>query len=97
VARVGGRPVVFRGGIAANGTAIPAEGKVVQLQFRLPGLPWSEFRTIHTDPHGHFHYAYRFADDDSRGVRFQFRAYAPAQAGWPFEPAGSLPVQVLGR
>jgi hypothetical protein len=96
VASVGGRPVVFRGGVAADGAKIPAEGKTVQLQFRLPGLPWSEFRTIHTDPHGHFRYAYRFADDDSRGVRFQFRAYAPAQAGWPFEPAGSLPVQVLG-
>ena len=97
VARIGGRPVVFRGGVAARGTAIPAEGKTVQLQFRLPGLPWSEFRTIHTDPHGHFHYAYRFADDDSRGAHFQFRAYAPAQAGWPYEPAGSLPVAVLGR
>jgi hypothetical protein len=97
LARVGGKPVVFRGGVAGNGAAIPAEGKTVQLQFRLPGLPWSEFRTIHTDPRGHFHYAYRFADDDSRGARFQFRAYAPAQAGWPYEPAGSLPVQVLGR
>lgn len=96
LARVGGRPVVFRGGVAGSGAAIPVGGKTVQLQFRLPGLPWSEFRTIHTDPHGHFHYAYRFADDDSRGVRFQFRAFAPAQAGWPFEPAGSLPVQVLG-
>jgi hypothetical protein len=95
VARVGGPPLVFRGGVA--GDAIPAEGKTVQLQFRLPGLPWSEFRTIHTDPHGHFRYAYRFADDDSRGARFQFRAFAPAQAGWPYEPAGSLPVQVLGR
>jgi hypothetical protein len=95
VARVGGKPVVFRGGVA--GGAIPAEGKTVQLQFRLPGLPWSEFRTIRTDPRGHFRYAYRFADDDSRGARFQFRAYAPAQAGWPYEPAGSLPVQVLGR
>jgi hypothetical protein len=94
VARVGGKPVVFRGGVA--GDAIPAEGKTVQLQFRLPGLPWSEFRTIRTDPRGHFRYAYRFADDDSRGVRFQFRAYAPAQAGWPYEPAGSLPVQVRG-
>jgi hypothetical protein len=96
VARVGGRPVVFRGGVAGSGAAIPAEGKTVQLQFRLAGLPWSEFRTIRTDPHGHFRYAYRFADDDSRGARFQFRAFAPAQAGWPFEPAGSLPVQVLG-
>jgi uncharacterized Zn-binding protein involved in type VI secretion len=96
IARVGGRPVVFRGGVACSGAAIPAGGKTVQLQFRLAGLPWSEFRTIRTDPHGHFRYAYRFADDDSRGVRFQFRAFAPAQAGWPFEPAGSLPVQVLG-
>lgn len=95
VAKVGGKPVVFRGGVA--GDAIPPEGKTVQLQFRLPGLPWSEFRTIRTGPRGHFRYAYRFADDDSRGVRFQFRAYAPAQAGWPYEPAGSLPVQVLGR
>lgn len=46
VARVGGRPVVFRGGVSAGGAGIPAEGKAVQLQFRLPGLPWGEFRTI---------------------------------------------------
>ncbi|HEV7398997.1 MAG TPA: hypothetical protein VGN84_01885 [Solirubrobacterales bacterium] len=96
LARVGGQPVVFRGGVVDSGVAMPAEGKVVQLQFRLPGLPWREFRTVHTDSHGHFRYAYRFADDDSRGVRFQFRAFAPAQTGWPFEPASSLPVQVLG-
>lgn len=96
-AAIGGAPVVFRGKVATDGAAIPRDGKVVQLQFRLPGLPWSEFRTIRTDRRGRFHYAYRFADDDSRGVRFQFRAFAPAQAGWPFEPAGSLPVAVRGR
>jgi hypothetical protein len=96
VAKVGGRPILFSGRVAASGGLIPAEGKAVQLQFRLPGLPWSEFRTIKTDPRGRFHYAYRFADDDSRGVRFQFRAFAPAQAGWPFEPASSTPVAVSG-
>jgi uncharacterized Zn-binding protein involved in type VI secretion len=96
VATVGGRPVVFRGKVIGAGATIPDEGKTVQLQFRLPGLPWSEFRTIRTDPRGDFRYAYRFADDDSRGVRFQFRAYAPAQAGWPFEPAGSPPVSIAG-
>jgi hypothetical protein len=96
VARVGGAPLVFRGRVASRGAAMPADGKVVQLQFRLPGLPWSEFRSVKTDQDGRFRYAYRFSDDDSRGVRFQFRAYAPAQAGWPFEPAGSLPVSVLG-
>jgi hypothetical protein len=94
-AAVGGRPIVFRGGVA--GGAIPADGKTVELQFRLPGTSWSEFRTIRTDRQGHFHYAYRFADDDSRGTRFRFRAFAPAQAGWPFEPAGSAPLAVRGR
>jgi hypothetical protein len=96
VARIGGPPLVFRGRVASHGAAMPTEGKVVQLQFRLPGLPWSEFRSVRTGPDGRFRYAYRFSDNDSRGARFQFRAYAPAQAGWPFEPAGSLPVSVLG-
>ena len=96
VARVGGRPVVFRGRVATGGVRLPRTGKAVQLQFRLAGTPWSEFRTVRTNRRGRFRYAYRFADDDSRGVRFQFRAYATAQAGWPYEPAGSLPVTVLG-
>jgi hypothetical protein len=97
VAKVGGGPLVFRGGVAAAPGTIPPSGVSVQLQFRLPGLPWSEFRTIQTDRRGHFRYAYRFSDDDSRGTTFQFRAYAPAQDGWPYEPAGSLPVVVRGR
>lgn len=96
VAKVGGSPIVFRGKVASEGAMMPVDGKVVQLQFRLPGLPWSEFRSVRSGPNGRFRYAYRFSDDDSRGARFQFRAYAPAQAGWPFEPAGSLPVSVLG-
>jgi hypothetical protein len=95
-ARIGGAPLIFRGKVGGRGAAMPTDGKVVQLQFRLPGLPWSEFRSVRTGLDGRFRYAYRFSDDDSRGVRFQFRAYAPAQAGWPFEPAGSLPVAVLG-
>lgn len=96
-AEIGGRPIVFSGRVFSRGAEILAKGKAVELQFRLPGLPWSEFRTIRTDGGGRFRYAYSFADDDSRGVRFQFRAFAPAQAGWPFEPAGSAPVVVSGR
>ena len=43
-ATVGGAPVVF------NGCVAPADpGHRVELQFRLPGLPWSEFRTVETD------------------------------------------------
>jgi hypothetical protein len=96
VARVGGPPLVFSGRVVSPPSAIPPGGKTVQLQFRLAGLPWSAFRTIQTDRHGHFRYAYRFSDDDSRGARFQFRAYAPAQDSWPYEPAGSRPILVNG-
>lgn len=95
VAEVGGRPLVFSGRVA--GTPLPPDGKVVELQFRLPARDWSEFRTVTADARGRFRYAYRFVDDDSRGARFQFRAFAPAQAGWPYEAAGSRPVTVSGR
>jgi hypothetical protein len=97
VATVGGRPLVFSGRVGARGCAIPTTGKAVELQFKLPGLPWSEFRTIKTDARGRFRYAYRFSDDDSRGARFRFRAYAPAQGDWPYEPGGSRAVAVRGR
>jgi hypothetical protein len=97
VARIGGQPIVFRGRVAAAGSEIPPGGVYLQLQFRLPGIPWTEFRTIQTDPRGRFRYPYRFSDDDSRGVRFRFRAYAPAQDDWPYEPGSSRPVAVRGR
>jgi hypothetical protein len=96
-ARIGGAAIVFSGGVGDLGAPIPAGGKPVELQFRFPGSDWSEFRTVQTDAHGHFRYAYKFSDDDSRGIRFQFRAFAPAQDGWPYEPAFSRPVFVTGR
>jgi hypothetical protein len=96
VARVGGRPVVFQGSVATAGAEIPVAGKYVQIQFRAAGVPWTELRTVATDGHGRFRCAYRFSDDDSRGVRFQFRAYAPAQSDWPYEAGASRPVAVRG-
>lgn len=96
-ARVGGKPLVFVGRVVAEPGTIPREGVPVQLQFRLSHSPWSEFRTVQTNRGGRFRYAYRFTDDDSRGVSFQFRAYVPAQEGWPYEPTGSRPVLVRGR
>ncbi|HEV7769399.1 MAG TPA: hypothetical protein VGO66_01945 [Solirubrobacterales bacterium] len=95
-AAIGGRPVVFSGTVE-DGEAIPPQGKAVELQFRLPGLPWTQFRTIQTDSRGRFRHPYRFSDDDSRGVRFHLRAFVPAEEGWPYEPAASRPVTVTGR
>jgi hypothetical protein len=96
-ARIGGAPVVFRGSVGRTGTAPSGEGLPVELQFRYPGAGWSEFRTVETDARGRFRYPYRFSDDDSRGVRFQFRAYVGKKEGWPYEPAFSRPVAVRGR
>jgi hypothetical protein len=96
-AKVGGAPVVFSGSVDQAGTAASEEGLPVELQFRYPGADWSGFRTLATDARGRFRYAYRFSDDDSRGVRFQFRAYVKGREGWPYEPAFSRPVAVTGR
>jgi 5-hydroxyisourate hydrolase-like protein (transthyretin family) len=97
-ARVGGAPVVFSGRVAARGAkAGAATGLAVELQFRFRGGAWSEFRTVETDARGRFRYAYRFSDDDSRGVRFQFRAHVKGREGWPYEPSASRPVIVTGR
>lgn len=93
---IGGRPVIFRGRVETPGGA-PPSGVPVALQFRLPGLPWSEFRTVTTDRHGRFRYPYAFTDDDSRGVHFRFRALVAAHDGWPYATGASRPVVVTGR
>jgi hypothetical protein len=93
---VGGAPILFSGRIAHLGAAIPA-GLPVQLQYRLAGSEWRTFRTVQTDPIGSFRYPYSFSDDDSRGIRFQFRAFVAAQPGWPYEAAASRPILVTGR
>jgi hypothetical protein len=96
-ATIGGAPVLFSGRVGSRGARIPRSGLPVELQFRVPGSPWSEFRTVQTDPHGRFRYAYAFSDDDSRGIRFQFRAAAVPQENWPYERAASRAVAVTGR
>jgi hypothetical protein len=95
-ANVGGRPIVFSGRVMRRGAATVA-GLPVELQFRFRGGGWSEFRTVEADTRGRFRYRYRFSDDDSRGVRFQFRAHVKGREGWPYGPGTSRPVQVTGR
>jgi 5-hydroxyisourate hydrolase-like protein (transthyretin family) len=97
-ARVGGPPIVFSGRVAARGAKGGAvAGLAVELQFRFRSGAWSEFRTVETDARGRFRYAYRFSDDDSRGIRFGFRAHVKGREGWPYEPSASRPVLVTGR
>jgi hypothetical protein len=93
---VGGAPVVFSGQIVHPETRIPTRGLPVELEFRLPGMAWNQFRTVQSDAAGRFAYPYSFSDDDSSGVRFLFRAFVPATGGWPFAPANSRPLAVTG-
>jgi hypothetical protein len=93
---VGGPPVLFSGRILHPEAPIPVTGLAVQLEFRLPGMPWTEFRTVQSDSFGRFRYPYSFSDDDSAGVRFLFRAFVPATGDWPFAPATSRPIAVTG-
>jgi hypothetical protein len=95
-AQIGGEPVVFSGRLLAHEATVPRTGRPIQLQFRLPGRAWSEFRSVQTDRRGRFRYPYEFTDDDSRGIRFQLRAVSPEQSGWPYRPAASAPVAVTG-
>jgi len=96
-ASIGGRPIVFSGRVAAPGAQGAVARLPVELQFRYPGAGWSEFRTVEADSRGRFRFAYRFSDDDSRGVRFRFRAYVKGREGWPFGPGASRPLSVRGR
>lgn len=96
-AAVGGRPVVFSGTVRAVGARAAVRGLPVELQFRYPGAGWRGFRTVEADRRGRFRYAYRFSDDDSRGIRFRFRAHVKGREGWPYEPGSSRPVTVTGR
>ncbi len=96
-ATIGGKPVVFSGWVRTLGAKAAVEGLPVELQFRYRGAGWSGFRTIEADRHGRFRYAYRFSDDDSRGISFQFRAHVKGREGWPYEPGSSRPVTVTGR
>lgn len=96
-AAIGGAPVSFSGRVHGRSARIPASGLSVALQFRVGGGEWMEFRTLRTDRRGRFRYRYSFSDDDSRGVRFHFRAHVPVQESWPFAPGSSRPVAVTGR
>jgi hypothetical protein len=93
---VGGPPVVFSGRIAHPEARLPANGLPVELEFRLAGMRWTEFRTVQSDAAGRFRYPYSFSDDDSAGVRFLFRAFVPETGDWPFAPATSRPLAVTG-
>jgi hypothetical protein len=90
-----GHAVTFGGTLRSK--PIPAAGKLVELQVVLSGR-WQTFQTVRSDHRGAWKVTYKFRR--SCGLtRYRFRAWLPAEAGYPFE-AGRTPavaVRVRGR
>jgi hypothetical protein len=90
-----GQRVMFSGRVRS--VPVPAGGKLIQLEVRLPGR-WQTFRTTHTDASGRWAVPYRFTR--TRGVQhYRFRLELPPEAGYPFVDgtSRSVSVRVRGR
>lgn len=94
---VGGRPIVFSGRVLHFGAALPPDGKDIELQFQTGSVPWTTFAPLKADEHGRFKFTYAFTDDESRGVRFKFRALATRETGWPYGANASRHRIIVGR
>ncbi|MGH2856665.1 MAG: hypothetical protein ACRDMJ_04185, partial [Solirubrobacteraceae bacterium] len=73
------------------GGFIPSGGALVQLQYRVRGVPvgWAPFHTlIHTDPRGRFTTSFPVSAG-ARGYTYLLRAVVDQQSDWPFETTTS--------
>ena len=91
---VNGEAVTFAGQLL--GGAIPAGGKLLELQWFDRGK-WRTFRTFRaSQASGRWRYAYRF--DGTRGVRrYRMRVRVPREAGYPYATGASPFVGVTVR
>jgi hypothetical protein len=78
-----GGTIAFRGRVGQHDAALPAGGKLVQIQY-LDGRRWRPaVRLGRTDSRGRFEIRYRFRRI-SRPTRIWFRILVPAEGGWPY-------------
>jgi hypothetical protein len=88
-----GQAVRFSGKL--RGGAVPAGGKLLELQVLLRGS-WRTFATLHSDDRGRWRYTYRFASTSGR-VTYQFRAQIPREATYPYASGASRRARVTVR
>ena len=90
-----GQSVIFSGRV--QGRPLPALGKLLELQVRLPG-EWETFRTLRSKPDGRWHIRYTFRR--TCGVQsYPLRIHLPSEAGYGLSAGASrvLTVRVKGR
>jgi len=88
-----GQAVRFTGRL--RGKPIPAAGKLVALQAKVPG-GWRTFATPRADVRGRFEHRYRFTS--TTGLRrYRFRALVAPEPAYPYERGLSRTVAVVVR
>ncbi len=81
---VAGSPLQISGRV--YGGYIPVDGVLVQLQYRIEGVPvgWAPFaRAVQTDRRGHWSIRFPVASG-AQGYTYLFRGLVASQSGWPF-------------
>lgn len=90
-----GAPTRMTGVVSGPGSAIPASGKKVVIQYFDPSRrTWRPVEIVTSNSAGRFAFTYRFRTIVSR-QRILFRASSLGEAGWPFTPSASRPVAVI--
>lgn len=81
-----GRRVRFVGGVEHLGAALPAAGKLVELQARERGSKrWRTIRqAVRTDERGRLRSAYRFGRFYTEPTVYRFRLKVTPENGWPY-------------
>jgi hypothetical protein len=78
-----GGTIAFHGRVGLFDAALPAGGKLIQIQY-LDGRRWRPAVKLgRTDARGRFTIRYRFRRI-SRPTRIWFRILVPAEGGWPY-------------
>lgn len=87
-----GGTITFRGRVGLFDAAVPAGGKLVQIQY-LDGRRWRPAVKLgRTGRRGRFAIRYRFRRI-SRPTRIHFRILVPGEGGWPYA-TGASPVRI---
>lgn len=89
-----GEAVWFSGRV--RGRPLPEEGKLVELQVWFGPGEWQTFRTVKTEDDGSWRIHYPFNRTCGKVV-FKFKAFLPAEEGFPLKPGYSREVTVRVR
>lgn len=88
--------VTFSGHVSSAGVELPTDGKTVSIQYLdvfVKRPTWRVFDVGSTSRDGDFKFSHRFTNINRR-TKFRFRAFLPAEYGWPFADGYSKRVAI---